>query len=83
MCVKTVTNLDGVSNKGESAPSIETSKKSEKKCRLLCSPQNLPETKFPKTEEYQETDPNIRRELKDYFWLQKFKKQPTRRKRER
>lgn len=83
MCVKTVTSLTDASNSVEDAPSIETSKKSEKKCRLLCSPQNLPETKIPKTEEYRETKPDIRRELKDYFWKQKFKKKSTRRNRER
>ena len=67
MCVTNATNPDDVSSKEESAPSIETSRKSEKKCRLLCSPQRLPKTKIPKTEEYQETDPDIKRELKEYF----------------
>ena len=79
MCVKTVTNLDGVSNKGESAPSIETSKKSEKKCRLLCSPQNLPETKIPKTEEYREMDKSKQAELKAYFYAAGFRRFHARR----
>ena len=83
MCVTSVTSSDDASSKEESAPSIETSKTSEKKCRLLCSPQRLPETKIPKTEEYQETDPDIKRELKDYFWKQRFKKKSIRRNRER
>lgn len=83
MCVKSATNLGDASSKEEYAPSTETSATSEPKCRLLCSPQNLPETKLPKTEEYRETKPDIRRELKDYFWKQKYKKKPRRRNRER
>ena len=83
MCVTGATSSIGVSSKEESAPNTETSKTSEPKYRLLCSPQNLPETKIPKTEEYQETDPDIKRELKDYFWKQRFKKKSIRRKRER
>ena len=77
------TNPDDVLNSGEDVPSTGTSRTSDRKCRLLCSPQRLPETKIPKTEEYQETDPDIKRELKDYFWKQRFKKKSIRRNRER
>lgn len=73
------TNSDDVSSKEESAPSIETSKKSEKKCRLLCSPLNLPETRLPKTEEYRETDKYKQAELKDYFWTAGFRRFHARR----
>lgn len=83
MCVTNATNSDDVLNSGESALNTEILKTSEPRLRLLCSPQNLPETKLPKTEEYQETKPDIRRELKDYFWRQKYKKKPRRRNRER
>lgn len=81
--MKTVTSLTDASNSVEDAPSIETSTKSGQRLKLLCSPLNLPETKLPKTEEYRETKPDIRRELKDYFWKQKYKKKPRRRNRER
>ena len=83
MCVKTVTKSTGVLNSGEDALNTGISKTSEPRLKLLCSPQRLPETKIPKTEEYQETDPDIKRELKDYFWKQRFKKKSMRRKRER
>lgn len=81
MCVTNATNSDDVSSKEESAPSIETSTTSGQRLRLLCVPTNLQETKIPKTEEYQETDPDIKQELKDYFWKQRFKKKSIRRKR--
>ena len=73
------TSLTDASSKEESAPSIETSKKSEKKCRLLCSPQNLPETKIPKTEEYRETNKSKQAELKAYFYAAGFRRFHARR----
>jgi len=83
MCVTNATNSDDASSKEESAPSIETSKTSGTKLKLLCNPISLPETTIPVTREYRETKPDIRRELKDYFWRQKYKKTPKRRNRER
>lgn len=74
MCVTNATNSDDVSSKEESAPSIETSKTSEKKCRLLCSPQRLPETRLPKTEEYRETDKTMQAELKAYFYAAGYRR---------
>ena len=79
MCVTNATNSGDVSSKEESAPSIETSKKSEKKCRLLCSPQRLPETKLPKTEEYRETNKSKQAELKAYFYAAGFRRFHARR----
>lgn len=83
MCVSNVTRSTDVLNSGESAPNTETSKTSGAKLKLLCNPISLPETKIPKTEEYQETDSDIKQELKAYFWKQRFKKKSIRRKRER
>ena len=74
-----VTNSDGVSSKEESAPSIETSTTSGQRLRLLCSPQNLPETKIPKTEEYRETDKSKQAELKAYFYAAGFRRFHARR----
>ena len=79
MCVTNATNSDGVLSKEESAPSIETSKTSEPRLRLLCSPQRLPETKLPKTEEYQETDKSKQAELKAYFYAAGFRRFHARR----
>jgi hypothetical protein len=79
MCVKTVTKSTGALSSGESAPSIETSKTSEKKCRLLCVPTRLPETKIPKTEEYRETDKSKQAELKAYFYAAGFRRFHARR----
>ena len=83
MCVTNATKPDDVSRKEESVLNTGTLRTSEPRLRLLCSPQRLPETRLPKTEEYQETDPDIKRELKDYFWKQRVKKKSIRRKRER
>ena len=74
MCVKTATNSGDVSSKKESAPNIETSKTSEKKCRLLCNPISLPEPKIPKTKEYQETDKSKQAEIKAYFYAAGFRR---------
>ena len=79
MCVTGATSSIGVSSKEESAPNTETSKTSEPKYRLLCSPQNLPETKIPKTEEYRETDKSKQAELKAYFYAAGFRRFHARR----
>ena len=65
-------------NNLEDAPNTEASEASKPKLRLLCNPQSLPNPYLPKTEEYdrmRETE-EIKRQLKEYFWLQRFKK-PT------
>ena len=84
MCAMIVTNGTGASNSGDSAPNTEASTPSEKKCRLLCDPLNLPNPYLPKMEEYDRMRETveIRRQLKEYFWLQRFKK-PTKTRRER
>ena len=79
MCVTNATNPDDVSSKEESAPSIETSRTSEPRLRLLCNPISLPEPKIPKTEEYQETDKSKQAELKAYFYAAGFRRFHARR----
>jgi len=63
---------------GGNAPNTEASEASKPKLRLLCNPQSLPNPYLPKMEEYDRTreSTEIRRQLKEYFWLQRFKK-PT------
>jgi hypothetical protein len=74
MCVKTVTKSTGVLNSAEDAPNTGTSRTSEPRLRLLCVPTRLPETKIPKTEEYQETDKSKQAELKAYFYAAGFRR---------
>lgn len=71
-------------NNLEDAPNTEASKQSGTRCKLLCNPRNLPQPYLPKMEEYdrmRETE-EIKRQLKEYFWKQKFRK-PTKTRRER
>ena len=65
-------------NNLESAPNTEASMPSEKKCKLLCNPAGLPIPLLPRTRAHREQEETveIRRQLKEYFWLQKFRK-PT------
>ena len=71
-------------NNMEDAPNTEASTPSEKKCRLLCNPPSLPNPYLPKMEEYDRMRETveIKRQLKEYFWKQKFRK-PTKTRRER
>ena len=71
-------------NNLESAPNTEASKQSGTKCRLLCNPAGLPIPLLPKTKTYmeQEETKEIKRQLKEYFWKQKFRK-PSKTRRER
>ena len=71
-------------NNLESAPNTEASKQSGTRCRLLCNPQSLPIPLLPRTRAHreQEETKEIRRQLKEYFWLQRFRK-PTKTRRER
>ena len=48
MCAQDATNNQDVSSKEDSAPNIEASNQSEKKLKLLCNPQRLPEPTIPK-----------------------------------
>ncbi len=54
------------------------------KCKLLCNPRNLPNPYLPKMEKYDRMRETveIKRQLKEYFWKQKFRK-PTKTRRER
>ena len=79
MCVTNATNPDDVLNSGEDAPNTGISKTSGQRLRLLCSPQRLPETKIPKTEEYRETDKSKQAELKAYFYAAGFRRFHARR----
>lgn len=65
-------------NNLEDAPNTEASTPSEKKCRLLCNPAGLPNPLLPRTRTHREQEETveIKRQLKEYFWLQRFKK-PT------
>lgn len=71
-------------NNMEDAPNTEASMQSGTKCKLLCNPRNLPNPYLPKMEEYDRMKETveIKRQLREYFWLQKFKK-PTKTRRER
>ena len=65
-------------NNLEDAPNTEASMQSETKLTLLCNPASLPEPYLPKMEEYDRMRETveIKRQLREYFWLQRFKK-PT------
>ena len=54
------------------------------KCRLLCNPAGLPNPLLPRTRAHreQEETKEIRRQLKEYFWLQRFRK-PAKTRREK
>ena len=78
MRVRNATNATDVLNGADGAQSTGTSTPSEKKCRLLCDPAGLPNPLLPRTRAHreQEETEEIKRQLKEYFWLQRFKK-PT------
>ncbi len=65
-------------NNLEDAPNTEASMQSETKLTLLCNPASLPGTYLPKMEKYdrKKETKEIKRQLKEYFWAQRFKK-PT------
>ena len=65
-------------NNLEDAPNTEASKQSGTRCKLLCNPQSLPNPLLPRTRAHREQveTKEIRRQLKEYFWLQRFRK-PT------
>ena len=68
----------------EPAPNTGTSEASKPKLKLLCNPQSLPNPYLPKMEEYDRMRETveIKRQLKEYFWKQKFRK-PTKTRREK
>ena len=79
MNARNATNCPDAPNGGEDAPNTGISKTSGQRLRLLCSPQRLPETKIPKTEEYRETDKSKQAELKAYFYAAGFRRFHARR----
>ena len=71
-------------NNMENAPNTEASMQSGTKCKLLCNPAGLPIPLLPRTRAHKEQEETveIKRQLKEYFWLQRFKK-PTKTRREK
>lgn len=71
-------------NNTENAPNTEASEASKPKLKLLCNPAGLPIPLLPRTRAHreQEETKEIRRQLKEYFWKQKFRK-PTKTRREK
>ena len=71
-------------NSGDNAPNTEASAESKPRLKLLCNPASLPNPYLPKKEEYDRMRETveIKRQLKEYFWLQRFRK-PTKTRRER
>ena len=83
MRVRNATSITDALNGADGAQSTEASTPSEKKCRLLCDPARLPAPPRPKTKRHEECEepPEVKRELREYFWKQKFRKpSKTRRK---
>ena len=70
MSAENATNTTGASSAEESAPSIETSKKSKRKLRLLCNPAELPKPKAPKARlpKKEELTAEERTKINDYFF---------------
>ena len=70
MSAENATNTTGASSAEESAPSIETSKKSKRKLRLLCNPAKLPKPKAPKARlpKKEELTAEERTKINDYFF---------------
>ena len=75
MCAKDATSNQDVSSKEDCAPNIEASNQSERKLKLLCNPQRLPEPKAPKAKvpKIGELSAEEHIKLKDYFFDQKAK----------
>ena len=86
MCAVIVSDETDALNEtsGGNAPNTKASEASRPKLRLLCNPQSLPESYLPKMEKYdrKKETKEIKRQLKEYFWLQRFRK-PTKTRRER
>ena len=73
--VRNATSSPDVSNSGEDAQSTETSKRSDRKYKLLCNPSNLPKPPLPATKDV--TGSARTKEtaimLKDYFYHAKMR----------
>ena len=84
MRVRNATNATDVLNGADGAQSTGASTPSEKKCRLLCDPAKLPAPPRPKTKRHEECEekPEVKSELRAYFWKQKFRKPSKTRRRD-
>jgi hypothetical protein len=73
--VRNATSSPDVSNSGEDAQSTETSKRSDRKYKLLCNPSNLPKPPLPATKETSEAGKPkyILNIIKDYFYHAKMR----------
>ena len=69
MCAQDATNNQDVSSKEDSAPNIEASNQSEKKLKLLCNPQNLPEPMIdpPTLPDMQTASEDAKYAVRDFF----------------
>ena len=69
MCAQDATNNQDVSSKEDSAPNIEASNQSEKKLKLLCNPQNLPEPTLsqPTLPDMQTASEDTKYAVRDFF----------------
>lgn len=69
MCAQDATNNQDVSSKEDCAPNIEASNQSEKKLKLLCNPQNLPEPTLsqPTLPDMQTASEDTKYAVRDFF----------------
>ena len=69
MCAQDATNNQDVSSKEDSAPNIEASNQSEKKLKLLCNPQRLPEPMIgpPNLPDMQTASEDTKYAVRDFF----------------
>lgn len=69
MCVQDATKNQDVLNSEDYAPNIEASNQSEKKLKLLCNPQNLPEPMIgpPNLPDMQTASEDTKYAVRDFF----------------
>ena len=69
MCAQDATNNQDVSSKEDSAPNIEASNQSERKLKLLCNPQRLPEPMIdpPTLPDMQTASEDTKYAVRDFF----------------
>lgn len=69
MCAQDATKNQDALSKGDCAPNIEASNQSEKKLKLLCNPQNLPEPMIdpPNLPDMQTASEDTKYAVRDFF----------------
>lgn len=67
--MKNAISSQDVLNSGEDAQNTETSKRSDRKCRLLCDPSNLPRVPYsrPRVLQVREMPRECALQVSDYF----------------